>query len=79
MAVLVVILTGIGVGLLLLVAIGFFDEPPASEPVPYEDLATPYVEGLDAAFRIRQAAWDAQQQIYAEAFRHAEDGLGGEP
>ncbi len=79
MAVLVALLTIIAVGTLVLIAIGFFDEPPATEPVLYDDLATPYAEGLDAAFRIRQAAWEAEQQIYAEAIWHAGADSDDEP
>jgi hypothetical protein len=43
---------------------------PKPEPPPYTGLATPYREALDAAFRIQQAAWVAEQQMYAEAARH---------
>jgi hypothetical protein len=48
-------------------------EPPADESVePIEDVATPYLEGLEASFRIQQAAWIAEQQMYAEAARYRE-------
>jgi hypothetical protein len=36
-----------------------------------EDLAAPYREGLHAAIRIQGAAHDLEQQLYAEALRHA--------
>jgi len=50
------------------------------EPVePIEDVATPYLEGLQASFRIQQAAWIAEQQIYAEARRHMPPGGLPEP
>jgi hypothetical protein len=49
--------------------------PPTDELAePVEDVATPYLEGLDASFRIQQAAWFAEQQIWAEAARHAQPG-----
>jgi hypothetical protein len=37
-----------------------------------EDLAAPYREGLHAAVRIQGYAQELEQQIYAEALRHAE-------
>lgn len=46
---------------------------PEPEVSPYDGLATPYREALDAAFRIQQAAWLAEQHIHAEAIRHASD------
>jgi hypothetical protein len=49
-------------------------EPPPSEP----DLAAPYREGLHAAVRMQRVAQDLEQQIYAEAVRHAEDNQGDE-
>jgi Na+-transporting methylmalonyl-CoA/oxaloacetate decarboxylase gamma subunit len=36
-----------------------------------EDRAAPYREGLHAAIRIQGVAHDLEQQIYAEAMRHA--------
>lgn len=38
-----------------------------------EDLAAPYREGLHAAIRIQGVAHDLEQQLYAEALRHAKD------
>jgi hypothetical protein len=38
-----------------------------------EDLAAPYRDGLQAAIRIQGVAHDLEQQIYAEALRHAKD------
>jgi hypothetical protein len=38
---------------------------------PEEDRAAPYREGLHAAVRIQGVAHDLEQQIYAEALRHA--------
>lgn len=46
---------------------------PEPEVLPWDGLATPYREALDAAFRIQQAAWLAEQHIHAEAIRHASD------
>lgn len=39
-----------------------------------EDRAAPYREGLQAANRIQRVAQDLEQQIYAEAARHMDDG-----
>jgi hypothetical protein len=49
-------------------------EPPPAEP----DLAAPYREGLHAAVRMQRVAQDLEQQIYAEAARHAEGNQGDE-
>jgi hypothetical protein len=69
MAVLEALLALIGLGLLLLLAIGALsDNAPA--PPPVEDAATPYREGLRAAIRMQSVAQDLEQQIYAEAARH---------
>ena len=38
-----------------------------------QDLAAPYREGLQAAIRIQGVAHDLEQQLYAEALRHAKD------
>jgi hypothetical protein len=71
MNVLVVILAIIGLGLLVLLAIGALtDSEPASPPI--EDSAAPYREGLHAAIRMQRVAQDLEQQIYAEAARVAE-------
>jgi hypothetical protein len=40
---------------------------------PEEDRAAPYREGLHAAVRIQDVAHDLEQQIYAEALRHAKE------
>jgi hypothetical protein len=64
-----VILAVIGLGLLLLLAIGALAEKPTPPP-PTEDPATPYREGLHAAIRMQVVAQDLEQQIYAEAARH---------
>jgi hypothetical protein len=69
-----------GVILLILSFLRLVTEPRPSEPDAYGDAATPYVEALDVAFRIQQAAWEAEKQIYAAAVRHAEDDPeGGAP
>jgi hypothetical protein len=67
-----------GVILLILMFLRLVTEPRPPELDTYGDVTTPYVEALDVAFRIEQAAWEAQQQIYAEAARHLGDGQGGE-
>jgi hypothetical protein len=45
------------------------DQPPT--PPPTYDLAAPYREGLHAAVRLQRSAQDLEQQIWAEAARHA--------
>ena len=40
------------------------------------DRAAPYREGLHSAIRMQGVAQDLEQQIYAEAMRHAEDEAG---
>ena len=63
---------GLVIAGLLVVGAGMFGRAPADDlPDPSPDVATPYLEGVQAAFRIEQAAWIAEQQIYAEAARHA--------
>jgi hypothetical protein len=47
------------------------EQPPTPE-TPEPDLAAPYREGLEAALRIQVVAQDLEQQMYAEAIRHAE-------
>ena len=37
-----------------------------------KDLAAPYREGVHAAVRLQQSAQDLEQQIWAEAARHAD-------
>ncbi len=49
-------------------------ESPPAEP----DLAAPYREGLHAAVRMQVVAQDLEQQLYAEALRHAGDNQGDE-
>jgi hypothetical protein len=69
MNVLIILLAVIGLGFLILLAIGALsDKPPA--PPPSEDLATPYREGLHAAVRMQRVAQDLEQQIYAEAAQY---------
>jgi hypothetical protein len=49
------------------------------DPAPHEpDLAAPYREGLHAAIRMQGVAQDLEQQLYAEALRHAEDNPSDE-
>jgi hypothetical protein len=72
-AALLALLALAGVILLILWFLSLGAEPRPSELDAYEDVATPYVEALDVAFRIQHAAWEAEQHIYAAAIRHAED------
>jgi hypothetical protein len=58
--------------------LGKDDEPADAPPVAEGDLAAPYREGLHAAMRIQVAVQDQEQQMYAEAIRHAGDDPGGE-
>jgi hypothetical protein len=68
MAVIEAVLAIIGLGLLILLAIGAFSEQDkAPAPPPIEDAAAPYREGLHAAVRMQRVAQDLEQQIYAEA------------
>jgi hypothetical protein len=77
MGVLEAVLAVVGLGLLILLAIGALSgEAPA--PPPDEDLAAPYREGLYAAIRMQSVAQDLEQQIYAEAMRHGEGDVSGE-
>jgi hypothetical protein len=61
---------------LILLVVAYFvligSGPPSEDRLvePVEDVATPYLEGLEVSFRIQQAAWVAEQQIWAEAVRH---------
>ncbi|MGC2372402.1 MAG: hypothetical protein WA484_00875 [Solirubrobacteraceae bacterium] len=68
MAVLEALLALIGLGLLILLAIGALAEKAPAPPS--DDPATPYREGLRAAIRMQVVAQDLEQQIYAEAARH---------
>jgi hypothetical protein len=69
MAFIEVVLAIIGLGLLILLAIGAISE---NAPEPPEDPATPYRQGLHAAIRMQAVAQDLEQQIYAEAAKHME-------
>jgi hypothetical protein len=59
------------IGLVALVALAGFalSQPPAP---PEPDLAAPYREGLHAAVRLQRGAQELEQQIWAEAARHAD-------
>jgi hypothetical protein len=59
-----------GVVLLMMLFLSLGADPRPSEPDAGEDMATPYVEALDVAFRIQRAAWEAERHIYAAAMRH---------
>jgi hypothetical protein len=45
-------------------------------PILEEDLAAPYRQGLHAAISVQRPAQDLEEQIYAEAARHAADESG---
>ncbi|HEV3070447.1 MAG TPA: hypothetical protein VGY76_03355 [Solirubrobacteraceae bacterium] len=77
MGVLEAVLAVVGLGLLILLAIGALSGG-APAPPPDEDLAAPYREGLHAAIRMQSVAQDLEQQIYAEAMRHGEGDASGE-
>jgi hypothetical protein len=49
-----------------------YSDPPAAQVE--EDVAAPYRDALHASVRIQRAAQEFEQQIYAEAARHAEPG-----
>ena len=69
MAVLEALLAVIGLGLLILLAVGTLSETAPKRP-PIEDAATPYREGLHAAIHLQRVAQDMEQQIYAAAAQH---------
>lgn len=69
MNVLIILLAVIGLGFLILLAIGALSDI-APAPPSIEDPATPYREGLHAAVRMQRIAQDLEQQIYAEAAQH---------
>lgn len=72
-AVIEAILAVIGLVALVSAAWVALDEPPPEPPrEPVVDLAAPYWEGLHAAARLQQTAMELEQQMYAEAVRHAE-------
>lgn len=74
------VLAGLGVGLLIFLAIGVLvARAPAEPSPPYEDAATPYREGLHAAIRMQHIAHDLEQQIYAAAAGHLDEGPGRAP
>jgi hypothetical protein len=76
MAFIEVVLAIIGLGLLILLAIGAISE---NAPEPPEDPATPYRQGLHAAIRMQAVAQDLEQQIYAEAAKHMKGESGTAP
>jgi hypothetical protein len=73
------ILAVIGLVLLILLAWTLAENSPSTRPSnDRPDVAAPYQESLLAAACIQRAAWEAEQQIYAEAIRRADD-RSGEP
>jgi hypothetical protein len=71
MAVIEAILAVIGLVLLLLLATSALSDQTPDQP-PEDDLAAPYRQGLQAAVRMQGVAQDLEQQLYAEALRHAQ-------
>jgi hypothetical protein len=69
MIAIVIILAVIGLLALIALAASALSQP-AGPPEP--DLAAPYREGLHAAVRLQRSAQDLEQQIWAEAARHAD-------
>lgn len=75
MAVLEIVLAAIGLVALVILAVVWAspEQPPAPMPeAPEVDLAAPYREGLEATLRIQMVAQALEQEMYAEAIRHAE-------
>jgi len=72
----VLILIGL-VALIGAIARWYLRRPP--EPPAEADMAAPYREGLHAAIRMQGVAQDLEQQLYAEALRHAEAESDGPP
>lgn len=62
----------IGLVFLLLLLIDSLKRGKPETPSPEADLAAPYREGLHAAVRLQRSAQDLEQQIWAEAARHAD-------
>jgi hypothetical protein len=69
MAVLEALLALIGLGLLVLLAIGGFANKTDIAP-PHEDAAAPYREGLHAAIHMQRVAQDLERRIFSEAARY---------
>jgi hypothetical protein len=76
MAAVEAILAVIGLVFIVLIVVPLW---PSSEPAPapMEDRAASYREGLHAAVRLQRSAEDLEQQIWAEAARHADSGSSG--
>jgi hypothetical protein len=71
MAALGTVLAGIGLLSVLFLLLAEFSESDQRPAPPADDLAAPYREGLHAAVRLQRSAQDLEQQIWAEAARHA--------
>lgn len=70
MIAILIILALIGLLALIALAVVALSGQPTQPPEP--DLAAPYREGLHAAVRLQRSARDLEQQIWAEAARHAD-------
>jgi hypothetical protein len=77
MEALIGVLAVIGLVSLVSAAVRWYQQQMPEPPVEV-DLARPYREGLHAAIRMQNVAQDLEQQMYAEAIRHAEHSPGGE-
>ncbi|HTW43111.1 MAG TPA: hypothetical protein VMD79_12420 [Solirubrobacteraceae bacterium] len=73
MGIIEAILAVIGLACLIVVALAWLSEPPASPE--QADVAAPYRDGLQAAMHIQQAAEALEQQMFTEAARH----MGAKP
>lgn len=71
-AALLALLALVGAILLILLFLGLTTEPRPQKLDAYDDAATAYVEALDTAIRIQEAAREAEQQIYAAAIQRLE-------
>lgn len=60
------------IGLVVVLGVLVWYGRRVSAPPAEADLAAPYRESLEAAARIQAIALDLEQQIYAEAMRHAQ-------
>lgn len=68
-----IVLALIGLVVLILLAFAALSDTEPSAPAE-QDLATLYRDGLQTAARLQQAAQAAEQQLYAEALAHRQQG-----
>lgn len=70
MGVLEAILALIGLVALITAVVSWYVRPQPAQPE--DDAAAPYLEGLHAAMRMQTVGQELEQQLYAEAMRHAD-------